>query len=262
MHSRFRCVLILLFLMMAELPAQTPDSPPKRLEFEVAAIHPAKPGLGGGMVKPMPNGTGYIVQNMTAKTLMAVMYRIPAQRIEGGPDWFGTETFDVEARADGSYSLDDLHTMFKNLLADRFGLKFHIETREGPVYNLVVAKGGLKMKPNGDKGDLNVPMIPNGPGVFVGTKVPMEYLCWFLGQQLGDNSRPVVDRTGLTQVYDFTLTFVPQFPGVPTDKLDPSLQNRPVLSDAVEDQLGLKLEPVRGPVQHYVLDNVSKPSEN
>jgi hypothetical protein len=118
-----------------ETEARNPhvQAQPPRLTFDVAAIHPANPGVSGGGIKPLPNGTGYIVQNMNVKSMMTVIYRIPAGRIQGGPDWFSTAAFDLEAKADRAYGLDDLHTMFKNLLADRFGLKFHTETHQGPV---------------------------------------------------------------------------------------------------------------------------------
>jgi uncharacterized protein (TIGR03435 family) len=235
-----------------------------QLRFDVVAIHPSRPDATGGIVRPLPNGSGYTVDNMTAKTMMAVMFRIPARQIEGGPDWFGTELFDVEARADrGGYSIDELHTMFQNLLRDRFGLKFHVETREGPVYILSVDKGGLKMKDDGPTGDLNIPITPRGPGQFVGTKVPMRYFCWFLGQISPNDPRPVIDQTGLKDVYDFTLNFAPDLPpGVAPDSLPPEVRNLPVLGDALAEQLGLVLKPAKGPVPYYVVDQLEKPSAN
>jgi uncharacterized protein (TIGR03435 family) len=234
-----------------------------RLTFDVAAIHPSKPEVSGGGIKPLPNGTGYIVQNMTVKSMMTVIYRIPRGRIQGGPDWFSTAGFDVEAKADRAYGLDDLHTMFKNLLADRFGLKFHTETKQGSVYELIVDRSGVKMKADGDTGNLNIPIIPNGPAEFVGTKVPIGYLCWFLGQQMRSDPRPVIDKTGLTQVYDFTLEFMPELPpDVSIDALPPEMQNRPTIQDALREQLGLRLESGKGPVDDYVIDHVEKPSEN
>jgi uncharacterized protein (TIGR03435 family) len=234
-----------------------------RLTFDVAAIHPSNPGVRGGGIKPLPNGTGYVVQNMTVKSMMTVIYRIPPGRIQGGPDWFNSAAFDLEAKADRAYGLEDLHTMFKNLLADRFGLRFHTETKQGPVYELMVDGSGMKMKADGDVGNLNIPIMPSGPAEFVGTKVPMAYLCWFLGQQMQSDSRPVIDKTGLTQVYDFTLKFMPELPpGVSVDALPPELQNRPAIQDALREQLGLRLESGKGPVENYVIEHVEKPSEN
>jgi len=240
-----------------------PDAQP-HLAFDVVAIHPSAPDATGGIIKPLPNGSGYTAQNMTAKIMMAAMYRIPERQIEGGPEWFGTERFNVEARADhGGYSIDELHTMFKNLLKDRLGLTIHVETREGPVYLLTVAKGGLKMKPEGSHAGLSIPVLPTGPGQWTGTKVPMDYLCFFLGQIAPNDMRPVIDQTGLKDVYDFELSYSPDLPpGAPPDNLPPEMRNRPVLRDALEDQLGLVLKPAKGPVPYYVIDHVEKPSAN
>lgn len=235
-----------------------------RLTFDVVAIHLSSPDATGGIVKPLPDGMGYTVENMTAKTMMAVMYRIPARQIEGGPEWFGSERFDVEARADrGGYSIDELHTMFKNLLVDRFGLKIHLDSREGAVYILTVAKGGTKMNADGSQAGLNIPMMPAGPGRWVGTKVPMEYLCFFLGQVSPSDMRPVIDETGLKGVYDFELSFTPELPpGASPDGLPPELGNLPILRDALDEQLGLELKPAKGPVNYYVIDHVDRPSAN
>lgn len=263
---RHRSVLLIASIMMAAALAQSTGGQiaQPQLTFDVVAIHPSRPDATGGFVKPLPNGTGYTVENMTAKTMMAVMYRIPGRQIEGGPDWFETERFDVEARADrGGYSIDELHTMFKNLLKDRFGLKLHIDTREGPVFLLTVGKGGLKMKADGSEPGLSVPIIPTGPWQWTGTRVPLEYLCWFLGQATQGDPRPVIDQTGLKDVYDFKLSFLPDLPpSVSSDNLPPEARNLPALRDAIEDQLGLVLKPAKGPVTYYVIDHMSQPSAN
>ena len=91
----------------------------------------------------------------------------------------------------------------------------------------------------------------------------MEYLCWFLGQQMRNDARPVIDKTGLTQVYDFELAFSPELrPGLTRDDLVPEIQNLPSLFDAVREQLGLKLVSAKGPVPNYVVDGVNQPSAN
>ena len=262
MRNRFhyRLFASILVAAAAALPAQTP---PPRLTFDVAAIHPSKPGLRSGGIEPMPNGTGYLVQNMSVRILMSLMYRIPPRQIEGQPGWFDSEPFDIEAKADGAYNIDDLHTMVKNLLADRFGLEFHIEIRQGPVYALTIDKSGLRMTPQGSVPDLNIPVIPHGPADFVGTKVPMDYLCWFLSTQIRTDPRPVIDRTGLTQVYGFTLQFAPDLPpGFSNDGLPPEAQHLPAFRDALVEQLGLRLIPMKGPVDYYVIDHIEKPTEN
>jgi uncharacterized protein (TIGR03435 family) len=246
---------------MQALRGQTGQS---QLTFDVIAIHPSQPDAAGGGIMPLPNGSGYTARGMSAKMMMAVIYRIPERQIEGGPEWFGTERFDVEARAErGGYSMDELHTMFKNLLTERFGLKTHIDSREGPVYVLTVDKGGVKMKDEGPHGNLNVPITQGGPGQWVGTKVPMEYLCWRLGQALESDLRPVIDETGLKDVYDFQLNFLPILGlGASPDNLPPELRDRPKLQDAVREQLGLVLKPAKGPVPYYLVDHVNEPSAN
>jgi uncharacterized protein (TIGR03435 family) len=256
----FSCLLAIL-VGASSMPAQ---QKPPRLTFDVASIHPASPDAGcDRMVKPLPGGTGYTVQNIPTKLLMALMYKVPARQITGGPEWLTTENYNIEARTDGSYNLDDLHTMFQNLLADRFNLKFHKETREGPVYVLSIDPAGLRMKENGRGQDLAIPINFSADGAAIGVKVPMTYLTWWLGQLLQNDARPVIDRTGLTSSYDFTLAFAPQLPPDATAQSSPAeLHERPSIFDALRQQLGLKLEPQRGPVDFYVIDHVEKPSGN
>jgi uncharacterized protein (TIGR03435 family) len=254
---------VFVFLLLAGPAALHGQAQRPRLTFDVAAIHPAQPGSDRGIIKPLPGGNGYTVQNMSVKTMMSVIYRIPSRQITGGSDWFNTATFDVDAKVDGTYSIGDLHTMFKNLLADRFGLKFHTVKKEGPVYALVVDKSGLKMTPDGRAGGLEIPIVRQSPSKWVGTKVPMEYLCWFIGQQMRSDPWPVIDNTGLTQVYSFTLSFAPELPpGLTREDLLPELQNLSTISDAVREQLGLRLEPTKGMVDNFVVDHVDQPSAN
>lgn len=97
----------------------------------------------------------------------------------------------------------------------------------------------------------------------VGTRASMEYFCWFISQGLQKDGRPVIDKTGLEKNYDFRLSFGPQIPpGVPKDKLPPGLLDRPPLFDALTGQLGLKLQPQKGPLEDLVIDHVEKPVAN
>jgi uncharacterized protein (TIGR03435 family) len=255
---------ILALISTSLVPGQVPvqDTTP-RLTFDVASIHPAQPGQRGGMIKPLPGGTGYTVQNMPVKVMISTAYRIPARQITSGPDWLSSDNYDIEARADRSYSLDDLHIMLRNLLADRFNLKFHKEIKQGPVYALSVDKSGLKIKVDPAGPGLDIPITFGKNNDFIGTRVPLEYLCWWLGGQLQSDQRPVVDETGLQNTYDFTLSFAPQLPpGAGRENLPPELQDRPSIFDALKQQLGLKLEPQTGPVEYYVIDHIDKPSAN
>jgi uncharacterized protein (TIGR03435 family) len=245
------------------IPLAFGQDKPVRLVYEVASIRPSQPNAPEGYVDPLPNGIGYNAKRIPVKDMLSVMYRIPRRQIIGGPDWLSSEKVDVQARADHPYSIDDLHIMFQNLLADRFNLKLHKESKVGAVYILTVAKSGLKMTPVDAGKERNIP-ITNGPNhELIGSRVPMNYLCFWLGQRLQNDQRPVIDKTGLTGTYDFKLSFRPQLPpDASAEGLSPELENLPSIFDAVKDQLGLELVPQKGPVETLVIDHAEKPSEN
>jgi uncharacterized protein (TIGR03435 family) len=235
---------------------------PERLTFEVASIRPSTANDLNGGIKALPGGQEYTSRNIPIKLIISLMYKVPMRQIEGGPEWLANDRYDIEAKADQSYNIDGLHVMFQNLLADRFKLRFHKEIRQGNVYALTVDGPGLKMKVNDSPQDFNIPINFSPEGV-VGRRVPMPYLCWFLGQTLQADGRPVIDKTGLAGNYDFTLTFAPVLPpDVSRDNLSPELRDRPSIFNALREQLGLKLTPERGPVEYYVIDSVERPSEN
>jgi uncharacterized protein (TIGR03435 family) len=230
---------------------------PARLTFEVATIRPTDPGVANGGIKPLPGGNGYITENVPVKLMISLMYQVPTRQIKGGPGWLDSDRYDISAKADHSYSRDDLHIMFQNLLADRFNLKMHKETREGPVYALSVDKPGSKMELNRSEQDFKIPITYSGDSV-VGKRVSMQYLCWWLGQMLQREERPVIDKTGLDGNYDFTLRFAPERALDSASEAD----DRPSIFDALRDQLGLKLQAEKGQVEYYVIDHVEKPSDN
>jgi uncharacterized protein (TIGR03435 family) len=242
---------------------------PGRLAFEVVSVKPSappQPGEGGG-IRALPGGQEYSARGAPVMLMISLMYKIPVRQITGGPDWINTDRWDVAAKADHpGYNLDDLHTMYQSLLADEFKLKFHKETREGNVYALVLDKSGLKMKANTTPEPFQIP-INGGPSGVVGTRVPMQYLTWWLGQQLQQDARPVINKTGLDGNYDFTLSFLPELPpNFNRENAPPNLPagffDRPNLFDACKQQLGLRLEPQKGPVEFYVIDHVEKPGAN
>jgi uncharacterized protein (TIGR03435 family) len=263
MTKRLSCFLVLAMCLGSASPthSQGQDSA-SRLVFDVAAIRPSKPGQRGGGIKALPGGNGYIAQNIPVKLMISLMYRVPMRQIIGGPSWLDSDTYDVQAKVDRSYDIDDLHIMFQNLLAERFNLKLHKETKEGPVYALRIDTPGSKMKVNESAQDYKIP-LNFGPDGAVGVRVPMPYLCWWLGQQLQSSRRPVIDLTGLSKNYDFTLSFLPELPpDVSPDSLAPEIRDRPPLLEAVKEQLGLKLVPERGPIEQLVIDHIERPSEN
>jgi len=243
--------------------AQVPAPAPERLSFEVATIRLTKPGQTSGYTKALPGGQEYQTRNMPLRNVMSLMYKIPERQILNAPDWFGSEHYDVDAKADKSYNLDQLHIMYQNLLTDRLNLKFHKEVREGNIYALTVDKSGMKMKPNDSPEDFKISMQGGPNGTILGRRVNMEYLAWNLAQMLQRDERPVVDMTGLKGFYDFDLSFLPELPpGFDTSRLPPGMLDRPNIFTALPEQLGLKLTAQRGPVTYFVIDHVEKPSDN
>ncbi len=255
-----RCILVGIIPLISLSIAVGQDKP-ARLVYDVVSIRPAAPGATGGIV-PLPGGIGYNA-TATVKVILSVIYRIPLRQIVGGPDWLAHQKFDVEVRTDRPYDTDDLHVMFQNALADRFGLRLHLESRTGPVYVLTIAKSGLKMTPVDAVKDRNMPITDGRNGEAIGSRVRMNYLCYWLGQRLQNDERPVIDKTGLTGTYDFKLSFRPELsPDALADGQASELENLPTIFDAVKNQLGLVLTPEKGPVQTLVIDRVGKLSEN
>ena len=235
-----------------------------RLTFEVISIKPfqPKPAEQGGGIRALPGGQEYRADGAAVMIMISLMYKIPMRQITGGPGWLTSDRWDIDAKADHpGYTLDDLHTMYQNMLADQFKLKFHKETKEGPVYALTIDKAGLKMKVNESPEPFQIPINGGPGGTTVGTRVPMQYLTWWLGQILQQDGRPVINKTGLDGNYDFTLTFAPQLPpDFPQDRLPPGFADRPNIFQALKEQLGLKLEAQKGPVEYFVIDSAEKPT--
>jgi len=246
-------------LPVAAAPRAPVRSKPARLTFETAEILSSQPGSRPGPVRALPAGDGYSAKVATLKLLISLMYKVPARQITAGPSWIDSDGYDIEARAGGSHSLKDLHVMFQNLLADRFKLRFHREIKEGPLFALTVDTAGLKMKVNASPQEFTFPISYGRAGLVIGTRVSMEYLSWWLGQGLQKDERPVIDRTGLTKNYDFTLLFAPQLPpNFPVETLPPGVLNRPSIYEALREQLGLQLQAEEGPVEYLVIDHVER----
>lgn len=230
------------------------------LRFEVAALKPSAPGERNGGIRPAPGGERYLATNVSLRLMLTVAYRINDDQIVGGPDWMNSEKFDMNAKAAGPSTIEELHVMLQNLLAERFKLQFHRETKERPVYALMVDKGTLRMQPHPAQ-TAGEPWIEprGGPHRLEellmtsihATAVPMDHLAWWLSRF---TDRPVIDRTGLKGGYDFDLAFVAAPGGVDVPSASQTVYEcvRP---------LGLKLERQKGPVTTLVVDHVEQPSE-
>ncbi|HEY1493299.1 MAG TPA: TIGR03435 family protein, partial [Candidatus Solibacter sp.] len=128
--------------------AQAPAPDSSALRFEVASLKSTPAGGRGGMIRPSPGGERYLATGISLQLLMTVAYRVKADQITGGPAWTLTDRWDMNAKAERPSTVEEMHTMLKNLLADRFQLRFHLETKELSVYALTVDKAGLKLTPH------------------------------------------------------------------------------------------------------------------
>ena len=246
-------------------------------------------------MRPFP---GRLTASAPLGVLMQGAYQVGPFQIVGGPDWVRSEQYEIDAKATGNPGRAQLMLMLRSLLADRFQLRIHRESREMPVYALTPARGGLKLPPPRDGscveetelvgpladpgarmqppgqsptsarrcGGLDVPLDARGARM-QGGKVPMAEFVRVLSRVLG---RTVTDQTGFSGVFDINLEFrrddttdfdtraglAPPPPGaIPVEIA------RPTIFSAVQ-QLGLRLESTKGPVEVLVIDHVEKPSDN
>jgi uncharacterized protein (TIGR03435 family) len=235
--------------------------------FEVATIKPAAPDARGSFIRIMPGGA-LQVTNMPLRMLLTFAYDVRDFQVSGGPGWVGSERYDINAKSEPSAGAqtvsDDPRKMTDDQRKTAGQLAIHHETKEAPIYALVVAKNGPKLQESQEGAGPS--LMGRARGQFEGKGALMEMLANVLSMQVG---RPVVDKTGLTGKYDFKLEWTPdpgQGPGplgIPgPDAPPPTDPNGPSLFAAVQEQLGLRLESTKGPVETIVIDRVEKPSEN
>jgi uncharacterized protein (TIGR03435 family) len=238
-----------------EAQAQAPGQLP---EFEVASIKPNK--TNERMYYRLRNDR-LTVRNMTVQGLIQTAYGKRDFQITGGPAWITSECFDIDAKAERPQKAT--HDMEKSLLAGRFHLKLHRETKETSVYSLVGARGGFKIKRSADQSEPEKGGPRElGPGRLVGEGIPMYVIANLFSNMLG---RAVINNTGLTGKYDVNLQPLPDSLQLPTDPADPLTQADVLhfaIIEAVEKQLGLKLESITAPDEVLVIDHIERPSAN
>ena len=255
-----------------EIPA--PPPPPKLMaadadpSFDVATIKPNNSGASS-MQQLTINGRDFKTVNSSLADLIQFAYNVQSKQIVGAPDWIDKDRYDVAGTPDqeGAPSVEQLRTMIRKLLADRFQLKFHHDKRELSAFVLTVGKSGQKLTPTQLKGPLpGIGMQPGKSGpMFVLRNATIPDFTGFL--QLLVLDRPVVDQTGLTERYDFTVTFTPDdslFNGHPPPFPKPAdgVEPAPGLFEAIQQQLGLKLAAEKTQVSVIAIDHVEKPSAN
>jgi uncharacterized protein (TIGR03435 family) len=255
------------------------DAAPK---FEVASVKLTAAGVRGRRIRVTAGGL--TTENATVRQLIQNAYGVQDFQISGGPGWIQTDGYSIDAKAASEVPQAQIYRMLQSLLAERFQLQVRRETRELPVYNLTVAKSGSKLQPSKD-GSCAIldPLAPLPPRTLPcgralesleaqgaqmvagihGGRVPMTEFIRALSRSLG---RPVVDKTGFTDAFDLQLVFTPDeatagIPhGSPGDAPNPS--GAPSIFAAIQEQLGLKLEAAKGPVETIVIDRVERPTGN
>jgi uncharacterized protein (TIGR03435 family) len=301
MRSTRRLLVAAAAVLAAAWPsAQAPQAPSGAPAFEVASIKPNNSGDGRIMMQNQPGR--YIATNVTLRLLIRNAYQLQDFQITGGPSWLASDHFDVNAKVPDEFRAmappapgsgpGPLQLMIRALLVERFKLVVHSETKDSPLYALILARADGKLGPGLKKSSVDcaavfaagrarggaMPPPPQpgermqcgmrvGPGNLMGGGALMPQFANTLGMFAG---RIVVDRTGLEGAYDVDLTWTPDQmpqrpPGAPEGPaqfngvaIDP---NGPSLFTAVQEQLGLKLDSQRGPVEIMVIDSVEKPVE-
>jgi uncharacterized protein (TIGR03435 family) len=262
--------------------AQSADSPP--LKFEVASVKPNKSGSERSPAMILPGGR-FTATNNTVRALILNAYEIPPYLLSGGPSWIDSEAYDVDAKpADraippglrGRPLWDKTRTMLRALLADRFHLEIRTVSKEVPLYEISVAKNGPKLtKSTRDcsADEFACHGFRGNPRRLSAMGVDMADLASELSYRQG---RPVLDKTGISGVFDFLLQWnvwygrehttqtadeTPRPPSRDEGPM-PEADSLPDLATALDRQLGLKLESRKGPVDTYVIERVERPSEN
>lgn len=259
---------VLILAVVGVALAQAPAARPAFDEFEVATIKPTAPDWTGGRYMRMQTAHQFEAKGYALRILLSAAYNLAPKAISGGPAWIDSDLYDILAEAPGAVrpTLEEQMTMLRKLVADRFSLAFHREPKEFSIYALTVAKGGPKLT------EAAPVTSPEGAPPLVFRLAPdlarlparsatMAELAWVMQRAAVD--RPVVDKTGLTGRYDFDLEWTPdetQFGGnVP--KGNPE-EPKPDLFAAMQQQLGLRLEATRGPIEALVIDRVERPTAN
>lgn len=241
--------------------------------FEVASI---KQSVSDGPSFLATKADRFSATNFSLRLLILNAFRLQANQLVGGPNWLD-DHYDIAAKSAEPLTSDSQRTMIRALLADRFKFAAHMETRELPIYQLIVARSdrklGPKMSPSKNEcaGRTGSPLTltpPQGrpvcdwfarPGSMVAGGIRIGTLVEMLSRTTG---RQVVDRTGLTGFYDFDLTFnAAAAAPTPTPATPPGgADDAPSIFTALQEQLGLKLEAARGPVDVLVIDRIERPT--
>jgi uncharacterized protein (TIGR03435 family) len=242
------------------------QQPPPGPSFEVATIKPVESNPKSGRYIVMQGANRFVEKDYTLKLLIAAVYNLNPKAVTGGPSWIESDHYDILAITPGEKqpNHDQQMAMLRTLLSDRFKLNFHREPKIFPIYVLEIAKGGSKLKPS--------TAAPTDQPYLISTVYPGKILMPAKNASMADFvsvlqrailDRPVVDKTGLAGRYDFNLEWAPdesQFGG----EVAPAASDAPEpgFFTAIQQELGLRLEATRGPVEAIVIDRAEHPSAN
>jgi uncharacterized protein (TIGR03435 family) len=282
-HFNRRLILVAAFVLIVpastvctpvvRAQTQTPAAAPVEpaVSFDVISVKPNKSSLGAyGLVTTEFTADGFRGANVPVHSLLLQAYGLHEGEVIGEPAWASSEVFDIEAKVAGpdvaafsKLDSDQRQAMLQQVLAERFKLAAHRETRELPVYALSVAKGGPKLKESAI--DPSVPAsarrgggIRMSMGMISANECTIPYFLSMLSRQLG---RTILDRTGLTGNYDFTLRWMPDN-GTSASSDGAQADALPSIFTALQEQLGLKLESTKAPASVLVIDHLERPSQN
>jgi uncharacterized protein (TIGR03435 family) len=246
-----------------------PPAPPKSMaadvdpSFEVATIKPSPAGQQGLGINVNNQGQ-FSTRNTSLKDLLIFAYGLHPDQLQGLPAWADEDKYDIQGKPDheGMGNDTQIRSMMKKLLAERFSLTFHREKKEISAYTLNIGRSGQHKMTVNDSG-VNLPGFGGqGPGRIGVRNSNMEQFAGFLQARILD--RPVVDKTGITGKFDFTLAWRPDtLPTPPPGQTLPAdIESRPDIYGAMQEQLGLRLQAEKTPVEIFIVDKASKPSEN
>jgi uncharacterized protein (TIGR03435 family) len=228
------------------------QQPAKRPAFESASIKQSKTTEGADS----DTTPGYFRGDGTLKAFIRMAYGITNEQIEGGPKWLDEDRYDIEARADGPARGPELLEMLQTLLTDRFNLEFHRSSKTVSGYALIPAKGGLKIKEVGPSDNHSTHTTRGSMTV---ETVTLSRFAAGLSRVLG---APVADQTGNSGSFTFTLTWAPESSRPSTSTTAVGATDGPSIFTAVQEQLGLKLESRKVPLNVLVIDRAEKPAVN
>lgn len=225
--------------------------------FEVASVKLSK-GQSLPVMGPLPGAERFMARNMPLVWVIGEAYQVSNHQISGVPDGMRTEPYDIEAKAERPSSRAQMTLMLRNLLEDRFKLVVRRETKELNARVLVIAKGGAKLDENQDGGDLAITKINGNKTQY--HNMPMS----LFANVLAGADDTIVDQTGLKGSYDFTLDYYrgPGGKGVEEGREPAPDANGPSLETALREQLGLRLESRKGPVEVLVIEHIERPQGN